>query len=110
MAKKLIRLTEGDLHRIVKKSVSKILKEGSTSMWNGEYYQVQNFITEFQRIMEKSLFQQTNNREVENAYLDVAGALQTLEETLKSIVDSDKFGKYGVNQQQQSQDPFNGTF
>ena len=28
MNKKLIRLTEGDLHRIVKQSVNKILKEG----------------------------------------------------------------------------------
>ena len=30
MNKKLIRLTEGDLHKIVKESVNKILKEGNT--------------------------------------------------------------------------------
>ena len=36
--KKLIRLTEGDLHRIVKESVQKILKEGDNLMQ--ETYQV----------------------------------------------------------------------
>lgn len=33
--KKNIRLTEGDLHRIVKESVNKILKEGWTKKRNG---------------------------------------------------------------------------
>ena len=28
MAKKLVRLTEGDLHRIIKESVNNVLKEG----------------------------------------------------------------------------------
>lgn len=35
MTKKLIRLTESDLHRIVKQSVNKILKEDK--YWNPEY-------------------------------------------------------------------------
>ena len=35
MNKKLIRLTESDLHRIVKESVKKILTEGEN--WIGDY-------------------------------------------------------------------------
>ena len=37
--KKIVRLTEGDLHRIVKLSVNKILKEslGDASQLDGEY-------------------------------------------------------------------------
>lgn len=37
--KKIVRLTEGDLHRIVKLSVNKILKEslGDVSQLDGEY-------------------------------------------------------------------------
>ena len=37
--KKIIRLTESDLHRIVKESVKRILKEGKTGVFNdsGEY-------------------------------------------------------------------------
>lgn len=34
MAKKSVRLTEGDLHRIIKESVKKVLKEGGR--YNGE--------------------------------------------------------------------------
>ena len=33
MAKKLIRLTEGDLHRIVKESVNKVLMESNETWW-----------------------------------------------------------------------------
>ena len=33
MAKKIIRLTEGDLHKIIKTSVSKILKEVDLKSW-----------------------------------------------------------------------------
>jgi hypothetical protein len=33
MAKKLIRLTEGDLHRIVKESVNRILREERLNEW-----------------------------------------------------------------------------
>ena len=38
MAKKLIRLTESDLHRIVKESVQKILKESGYSNTDGKSY------------------------------------------------------------------------
>ena len=34
MNKKLIRLTESDLHRIVKESVNKVLKEDAPAKWH----------------------------------------------------------------------------
>lgn len=40
MNKKLIRLTEADLHRIVKQSVSKILKEGFQDNGEGFPYMI----------------------------------------------------------------------
>lgn len=42
MAKKLIRLTEGDLHNMVKTSVQKIL----TEKWNGDRFEYNNFTDE----------------------------------------------------------------
>ena len=40
MNKKLIRLTEGDLHRIVRESVNRILNEGAYNMNSSEYKQM----------------------------------------------------------------------
>jgi hypothetical protein len=42
--KKIIRLTEGDIHRMVNESVKAILKEGQTGM------QLQNILNELQEI------------------------------------------------------------
>ena len=47
--KKRIRLTEGDLHRIVKESVKKILTEGE--QWIG-YYERNNFDSLRQKVSE----------------------------------------------------------
>lgn len=49
MNKRLIRLTEGDLHRIVKESVKKILTEGE--IWIG-YYGRNNFDILRQKVSE----------------------------------------------------------
>ena len=39
MAKKqVVRLTEGDLHRIIKESVKKVLKENPTDYWEDAVY------------------------------------------------------------------------
>ena len=38
MTKKLIRLTEGDLHRIIKASVNKILKENKPNTTDDSFY------------------------------------------------------------------------
>ena len=38
MKKQLIRLTEGDLHRIIKESVNRILKEGNNDAYKGKDY------------------------------------------------------------------------
>ena len=44
MNKKLIRLTESDLHRIVKESVSRILKEQDNYDWNHSMMGSQNSV------------------------------------------------------------------
>lgn len=38
MAKKLVKLTEGDLHNIIKESVNKVLKENSIDIDNDSYF------------------------------------------------------------------------
>ena len=40
MKKQAIKLTEGDLHRIIKESVNKVLKEKNTNL---EFYIQQNY-------------------------------------------------------------------
>lgn len=47
MAKKLVRLTEGDLHRIVKESVSRILKESQEINAENVGRQFINFIEKY---------------------------------------------------------------
>ena len=42
MKKKLMRLTESDLHKIVKESVNRILKEGESEGWVVESEQAQD--------------------------------------------------------------------
>ena len=51
MNKKLIRLTESDLHRIVKESVNKVLNEGESSV-RDSYYKLMQAIDDFEEAVE----------------------------------------------------------
>ena len=43
MARQIIRLTESDLHRIIKKSVNRILREGKYGDWRDNYEEWMNY-------------------------------------------------------------------
>ena len=44
MAKQIIRLTEGDLHKIIKESVKKIIREGNYGDWRDDFDAYNSFL------------------------------------------------------------------
>jgi hypothetical protein len=78
MNKKLIRLTENDLHKIVKESVEMILKEDSTYDAMIKARKFYNSFNDFISIVKKA------NEEVKGYYAD---KIETLMDALKIVSD-----------------------
>lgn len=94
MNKKLIRLTENDLHRIVKESVNKILKEYSYDYMNKEYYCLEKLYLEFGKIHKESKYTNDDGinggKDIHNAYLNLDENSSIFLEFLENIVKTTK--------------------
>lgn len=85
MSKKLIRLTESDLHRIVKESVNKVLNEATPTE---EYSAVKEEVTQiYQAIvnLDKRLFRIMSNHEVAKIGTALSDALRSLRNAQDSL-------------------------
>lgn len=98
MNKKLIRLTESDLHRIVKQSVNRVLKESSYDYMNKEYYRLKKLYLEFGKIYKESVYTNDDDinggEDIHNAYLNLDKAFVNLFRILREYGKDDKGDAY----------------
>jgi two-component SAPR family response regulator len=98
MNKKLIRLTESDLHNIVKESVNRVLKESSYDYMNKEYYRLKKLYLEFGKIYKESDYINDDNingaEDIHNAYLNLDEAFVNLFRILREYGKDDKGDAY----------------
>jgi hypothetical protein len=93
MNKKLIRLTEGDLHRIVKESVNRILNESLCSSGNKEYDYLSNSL--FSLIEDWGISEQMNqNKTFQEGRKMLHQALKTLEAGFREYNNYEDTGGY----------------
>lgn len=72
MAKKLVRLTESDLHRIVKESVKRVLREDGRDIYDDNDFGVglpDGYFDDYGRISQKQITQLDN---IANTIADIA--------------------------------------
>ena len=97
MNKKLIRLTESDLHRIVKESVNKVLKENTnddTEIRWGKYERLVDQI----RNATQELYMTTSNQYANTpSYDETEGRLHRFAESVLSVLEKFDFVDYGFD-------------
>ena len=100
MSKKLIRLTEGDLHRIVKESVKRILAEAEIDprSWDAVARRYDQTDPQKAAYARQRGAQQWNNQYGIDDYSDVDANGTNVHSTTKSNMNVDNDGNYTINQ------------
>ena len=89
MNKKLIRLTEGDLHRSVKESVNRVLKEDNDASYTIPQHELEGSLKElaYSRDMAKKAYEAIKNGNIEEASRMIITVYKDLHSEITHMMD-----------------------
>lgn len=97
MNKALIRLTESDLHKIVKESVDKILKEDANVNTEARWSEYERLVDQIRNATQK-LYMTTSNQDTNTpSYDETEGRLHRFAEGVLSVLEEFDFVDYGFD-------------
>jgi len=97
MNKKLIRLTENDLHKIVKESVNKVLKENTNDDTEIRWGKYERLVDQIRNATQELYMTTSNQYANAPSYDETEGRLHRFAESVLSVLEKFDFVDYGFD-------------